>query len=157
RLARRLADHYPMADRGLLVAGAFPHDIGKIQELTWENGTIGYTDEGRLVGHLGITAQWLADRAREMPGYPQDLELHLTHLVLAHHGRLEYGSPKVPHTIEAFLVPALDEIDSRMNQMLGQMSRAPGEKWAEPQKHWERLLWKAPAPTEGGKAKGAPA
>ncbi|HLV60603.1 MAG TPA: OB-fold nucleic acid binding domain-containing protein [Fredinandcohnia sp.] len=157
RLARRLADHYPMADRDLLVAGAFLHDIGKIQELTWENGTIGYTDEGRLVGHLVITAQWIAERARVITGFPKELELHLTHLVLAHHGRLEYGSPKVPHTIEAFLVHALDEIDSRMNQMLGQMSRAPGEKWAEPQKHWERLLWKAPAPTEGGKAKGAPA
>ena len=157
RLARRLADHYPMADRDLLVAGAFLHDLGKIQELAWENGNITYTDEGRLVGHLVITAQWIAERARVIKGFPRDLENHLIHLVLAHHGRLEYGSPKVPHTIEAFLVHALDEIDSRMNQMLGQMARSPGERWAEPQKHWERLLWKAPAPTEGGKLRGAPA
>lgn len=157
RLARRLADHYPMADRDLLIAGAFLHDIGKIQELSWQKGNITYTDEGRLVGHLVITAQWIAERAKVITGFPKELELHLTHLVLAHHGRLEYGSPKIPHTIEAFLVHALDEIDSRMNQMLGQMARSPGEKWAEPQKHWERLLWKAAAPTEGGKAKGAPA
>lgn len=157
RLAHRLADHYPMADRDLLVAGAFLHDLGKIQELAWENGNITYTDEGRLVGHLVITAQWIAERARVIQGFPKDLENHLIHLVLAHHGRLEYGSPKVPHTIEAFLVHALDEIDSRMNQMLSQMARSPGEKWAEPQKHWERLLWKAPAPTEGGKLRGAPA
>lgn len=156
RLARRLADHYPMADRDLLIAGAFLHDIGKIQELQWRGGNIGYTDEGRLIGHLVITAQWIAERAKVITGFPKELEMHLTHLVLAHHGRLEYGSPKVPHTIEAFLVHALDEIDSRMNQMLGQMARAPGEKWAEPQKHWERLLWKAAAPTEGGKARGAP-
>jgi 3'-5' exoribonuclease len=156
RLARRLADHYPMADRDLLIAGAFLHDLGKIQELSWQKGNITYTDEGRLVGHLVITAQWIAERAKVITGFPKELEMHLTHLVLAHHGRLEYGSPKVPHTIEAFLVHALDEIDSRMNQMLGQMARSPGEKWAEPQKHWERLLWKAPAPTEGGRARGAP-
>lgn len=156
RLARRLADHYPMADRDLLVAGAFLHDIGKVQELSMRGGTIAYTDEGRLVGHLVMTAQWIAERAKVITGFPKELELHLTHLVLAHHGRLEYGSPKVPHTLEAFLVHALDEIDSRVNQMLGQMARAPGEKWAEPQKHWERLMWKAPAPTEGGKARGAP-
>lgn len=156
RLARRLADHYPMADRDLLIAGAFLHDLGKIQELSWQKGNITYTDEGRLVGHLVITAQWIAERAKVITGFPKELEMHLTHLVLAHHGRLEYGSPKVPHTIEAFLVHALDEIDSRMNQMLGQMARSPGEKWAEPQKHWERLLWKAPAPTEGGRLRGAP-
>jgi 3'-5' exoribonuclease len=156
RLAQRLADHYPMADRDLLVAGAFLHDLGKVQELSWEKGGTTYTDEGRLVGHLVMTAQWIAERAKVITGFPKDLEIHLTHIVLAHHGRLEYGSPKIPHTLEAFLVHALDEIDSRVNQMLGQMAQSPGAKWAEPKKHWERLLWKAPAPTEGGKERGEP-
>lgn len=156
RLAQRLADHYPMADRDLLVAGAFLHDLGKVKELSWEKGGTTYTDEGRLVGHLVMTAQWIAERAKVISGFPKELEIHLTHLVLAHHGRLEYGSPKIPHTLEAFLVHALDEIDSRVNQMLGQMAQSPGAKWAEPKKHWERLLWKAAAPTEGGKERGEP-
>lgn len=155
-LAQKLADHYQMADRDLLVAGAFLHDIGKIHELSYDKGGTGYSDEGRLVGHLVMTAQWIHEKARSIPGFPRELELHLTHIVLAHHGRLEYGSPKLPHTIEAFLVHELDEIDSRMNSMLGQMARAPGDRWAEPTKGYERLLWKAPSPTEEGRRKGPP-
>lgn len=155
-LAQKLADHYPMADRDLLVAGAFLHDIGKIHELSYDKGGTGYTDEGRLVGHLVMTAQWIHEKARSLPGFPKELELHLTHIVLAHHGRLEYGSPKLPHTLEAFLVHELDEIDSRVNSMLSQMGRAPGDRWAEPTKGYERLLWKAPSPTEEGRRKGPP-
>ncbi|AKU90453.1 3'-5' exoribonuclease YhaM family protein [Vulgatibacter incomptus] len=157
RLAGRLADQYPMADRDLLIAGAFLHDIGKVSELSYDKGATGYTDEGRLIGHLVMTATWIAERARAITGFPKELELHLVHMVLAHHGRLEYGSPKLPMTLEAFLVHALDEIDSRVNAMLGQMARSPGQRWAEPQKAHERLVWKAPAPTEGGRKRGAPA
>lgn len=156
KLAQRLADHYPMADRDLLIAGAFLHDLGKIHELSFDGGNTSYTDEGRLVGHLVMTAQWIHERARSIPGFPRELELHLTHIVLAHHGRLEYGSPKVPMTLEAFLVHELDEIDSRMALLLAHMARSPGDRWAEPTKAYETLLWKGPAPTEEGRRKGAP-
>lgn len=154
RLAQRLADHYPMVDRDLLVAGAFLHDLGKVAELSYDKGGTGYTDEGRLVGHLVMTAQWIHERARTLPGFPKELELHLTHIVLAHHGRLEYGSPKLPMTLEAFLVHELDEIDSRVNSWLGHMARAPGDRWAEPTKGYESLVWKAATPTEEGKRRG---
>ncbi len=157
RLAGRLADHYPMADRDLLIAGAFLHDLGKIDELSYGKGGTSYTDEGKLVGHLVMTATWIRERARVLSGFPKDLENHLIHIVLAHHGRLEYGSPKLPMTIEAFLVHELDEIDSRMNAMLGQMARSPGSRWTDPQKGYERMLWKGSAPTEGGKRRGPPA
>jgi 3'-5' exoribonuclease len=157
RLAGRLADHYPMVDRDLVVAGAFLHDVGKAVELDNSKGGTVYTDEGKLVGHLVITAQWIHERAKVISGFPKDLELHLTHLVLAHHGRLEYGSPKPPMTLEAFLVHELDEIDSRMNAFLVQMAREPDERWAEPQKPYQRELYKGPAPTEAGRRKGPPA
>ncbi|HEY0839294.1 MAG TPA: HD domain-containing protein, partial [Vulgatibacter sp.] len=153
RLASKLADHYPMADHDLLLAGAFLHDLGKISELSYDKGITTYTDEGKLVGHLVMTATWIKERAAAIPGFPKDLEHHLVHLVLAHHGRLEYGSPKLPMTIEAFLVHELDEIDSRIDAMLGQMARSPGKKWTDPQKTHERMLWKAPAPTEAGRRK----
>lgn len=157
RLAHRLCDHYPMVDRDLVVAGAFLHDLGKTVELDNSKGGTVYTDEGKLVGHLVITAQWIHERAKVISGFPRELEWHLTHLVLAHHGRLEYGSPKVPMTLEAFLVHELDEIDSRMNAFLVQMARDPDERWAEPQKAYQREMFKGPAPTEGGKRRGPPA
>lgn len=154
RLAQRLADHYPMVDRDLLVAGAFLHDLGKVRELDWDKGGTSYTDEGRLVGHLVMMAQMIHERAKTIGGFPRELELHLTHIVLAHHGRLEYGSPKLPMTLEAFLVHELDEIDSRVASWLAQMARAPGDRWAEPTKGYEALLWKGAMPTEEGRRKG---
>jgi len=157
RLAGRLADHYPMADRDLLLAGAFLHDLGKISELNYDRGTTTYTDEGKLVGHLVMTATWIHEKAKAISGFPKEIENHLVHMVLAHHGRLEYGSPKLPMTIEAYLVHALDEIDSRIDSMLGQMARSPGAKWTDPQKTHERMLWKGPAPTEAGRRRGSPA
>src|SRR6266540_55584 len=106
KLAHRLADQYPQVDRDLLVAGAFLHDLGKIRELQGERNAE-YTDEGRLVGHHVMAAQWIHDKARRV-GVPRDLEHHVVHLVLAHHGKLEYGSPKVPMTLEALLTHYID-------------------------------------------------
>ena len=150
KLAHRLADHYPMADRDLLIAGAFLHDVMKVKELAFERGTE-YTDEGRLVGHLVMTAQQIHQRARAIEGFPELLEWHLTHIVLAHHGSLEYGSPKVPATLEALLVHELDELDSRVSSWLGLMQRDGGDNWTQFDKLYERHIWKGPAPTAGGK------
>src|SRR5512144_1870828 len=116
KLAHRLADHYPQIDRDLLVAGAFFHDLGKIRELSFER-QVEYSDEGRLIGHLVMTAQWIHDKARRV-GIPRDLEQHVVHLVLSHHGKLDYGSPKVPMTLEAVLTHEIDELDSRVNSWL---------------------------------------
>ena len=86
RLGQRVADHYPMLDRDLVLAGALLHDIGKVQELAWDGGNTRYTDEGRLVGHIVMTAQAIREKAARIPGFPPLLEAHLTHGVLAHHG-----------------------------------------------------------------------
>jgi 3'-5' exoribonuclease len=151
RLALRLCEQYPQADRDLVVAGAFLHDVMKVKELSFDRGT-DYTDEGRLVGHLVMTAQQIHERAAKIDGFPKLLEYHLTHLVLAHHGQLEYGSPKLPATLEALLVHALDELDSRVNSWLGIMQKDPGtESWTEFNKLYERHLWKGPVPTAAGK------
>jgi 3'-5' exoribonuclease len=143
QLAHRIADHYPRADRDLLVAGAVLHDIGKVRELSAENG-IDYTTEGRLVGHLVLTLQWIHEKASRIPQFPRDLAMHLTHIVAAHHGQLEYGSPKVPQTLEAMLVHALDELDSRVQSWTMIMERDRGTEWTEYQKIYERFLFKGP-------------
>ncbi len=151
RLTLRVADHYPMADRDLLLAGALLHDVMKVGEISSEKG-FEYTDEGKLVGHLVMTAQKIREKTLEIPGFPPLLEQHITHLVIAHHGQLEYGSPKVPMTLEAFIVHAIDSLDSRVASWLEAMARDPNEKWTEPLRHYDRQLWKAPAPTSRGKS-----
>jgi 3'-5' exoribonuclease len=151
KLAHRMADHYPMADRDLLVAGALLHDIDKVREISSEKG-FEYTDQGRLVGHIVMTAQRIHQKASQLPGFPKALEHHLTHLVLAHHGHLEYGSPKVPMTLEAHIVHAIDDLDSRIASWLELMARDPNENWTEASKLYERHLWKGPSPTIRGKS-----
>ena len=151
RLANRMADHYPMADRDLLLAGALLHDIGKVSELSYDKA-FGYTDEGQLVGHIVMTAQQIHVKARAIPGFPKLLEQHITHIVLAHHGELEYGSPKVPVTLEAYLVHAIDSLDSRVASWLDIMAKDSNETWTETAKLYDRHLWKGPPPTARGKS-----
>jgi 3'-5' exoribonuclease len=141
-----------MADRDLLLAGALLHDIGKVTELSYEGDGFDYTDEGRLVGHLVMTAQKIREKALRIEGFPPLLEQHLTHLVLAHHGQLDYGSPKVPMTIEAQIVHAIDSLDSRIASWLEQMAKEPNDTWTSPNRIVDRHLWKGPSPTTRGRA-----
>jgi 3'-5' exoribonuclease len=153
KLAHRIAEHYPMADRDLLVAGALLHDIYKVKELSYEHD-FSYTDEGRLVGHLVMTAQAIREKASKIPDFPPLLEHHLTHLVIAHHGQLEYGSPKVPMTLEALLVHLIDLMDSRVQSWLDLMGRdsSNSDRWTDHSKLYDRQIWKGPAPTARGKS-----
>jgi 3'-5' exoribonuclease len=152
RLGQRVADHYPVLDRDLVIAGALLHDIGKLHELAWDGGNTRYTDEGRLVGHLVMTAQAIHAKAAGIPGFPPLLEQHITHIVLAHHGQLEYGSPKLPMTLEAHVVHVIDSLDSRLASWLDIMARDPGATWTEQAKLYDRHLWKGPPPTTRGRA-----
>ncbi|MBM4378599.1 MAG: HD domain-containing protein [Deltaproteobacteria bacterium] len=151
RLAHRIADHYPQADRDLLVAGALLHDILKVKEISSERG-FEYTDEGRLVGHITMTAQAIREKASRLEAFPALLEQHLTHIVISHHGQLEWGSPKLPMTLEAMLVHMLDSIDSRVASWLEIMQKDQNERWTENARLYDRHLWKGPVPTTRGRA-----
>jgi len=109
------ADAY-RANRDLLVAGAILHDIGKLEELSYSLGTA-YTTEGNLVGHIAIGAGIVRDLAREIPEFPADLLMQLEHLILSHHGSRENGSPVEPMTVEAFILAAADDLDSKIHQV----------------------------------------
>ena len=145
QLGWRICDHYPQLDRDLITAGCLLHDLGKTRELTSETG-FDYSDEGRLVGHLVMTCQWIHERVQRIEGFPRELEWHLVHLVAAHHGQLEFGSPKVPHTMEAMVVHALDDLDSRVNSfgLLFEKSRTESS-WTEYQRLYDRSLFKGPS------------
>jgi 3'-5' exoribonuclease len=110
-----LAERYG-ARRDLLVAGAVLHDIGKLQELSYDFAT-DYTVEGNLVGHIAIGVGMLRDLIRERPEFPAGLAMELEHLVLSHHGAKDLGSPVEPMTIEAFLLAAADDLDAKIHQI----------------------------------------
>jgi 3'-5' exoribonuclease len=153
QLGWRICDHYPQLDRDLVTAGALLHDIGKAREISPEPG-FEYTDEGKLVGHLVLTCQLIRETAARIPDFPQELEWRLTHLVVAHHGRHEYGSPKEPVTLEAMVVHALDELDTRVASFGQLMAEAPG-RWTESKNLYRRQLLKSePQPPDGRRFEG---
>lgn len=148
QVASLLAGHYPGVDRDLLVAGALLHDIGKTEELLNATGVIEYTDIGRLKGHLVIGCEMIGRIARTINDFPDALLIHLQHLVLSHHGRLEFGSPVVPMTAEALLLSFIDDMDAKMN-LLEQLSRKVKNdepQWSEYQRSLERYLLLRPMP-----------
>ena len=107
------AKAYPVLNRDLLVTAAIFHDIGKLKELSTfpEND---YTDAGQLLGHIMIGAEWIGEAIRNIEGFPVVLANELKHCILAHHGELEYGSPKKPALIEALALSFADNIDAKM-------------------------------------------
>ena len=108
---------YPVLNRDLLLTAAMFHDIGKTKELSAfpEND---YTDDGQLLGHIIIGSQMVKERIDTMPGFPKKLERELIHCILAHHGELEYGSPKKPALLEALALNFADNTDAKMETML---------------------------------------
>lgn len=142
RLTDAVAPLYPEADRSILVFGAVFHDFGKIFELSYERG-FEYTDEGKLVGHIPIGTIILDQHIRAIEGFPSQLEYQLKHILLSHHGRLEYGSPKVPQTIEAEIVHLLDTLDSRMESILTFIKSDKGSgRWTSMHKAFQRSYYK---------------
>ena len=113
KLADLLSAYYTQLDRDLLAAGAILHDFGKIWELSSE-GAFDYTREGRLVGHIVLTAQLIDRTAAALPGFPAQTRNNLVHLILSHHGEYEFGSPKKPKLREALVLSHLDSLDSHL-------------------------------------------
>ena len=114
-LARVTAAHYH-ADLDLLLTGVLLHDIGKIYELNYERG-FSYSPDGQLIGHINIAVRMVADKLRGLPDFPPTLRTLVEHMVLSHHGHLEFGSPKLPQFPEALLLHYLDDLDSKMEAM----------------------------------------
>lgn len=130
QLARMVGPHYKDVDTDLLLAGAVLHDIGKIDELTYDRG-FGYSSDGQLLGHIMIGIRMIEEKLQQMPDFPPRLRTLLEHLILSHHGELAFGSPKVPLFPEALLLHHLDNLDSKMECM-----RSLVEKDRLQEGHW---------------------
>lgn len=116
RLCDFYCKNYTILNRDLLITAAALHDIGKIKELS-AFPTNDYTDEGQLIGHIVIGSEWISDAVRQIPGFPPKLARELKHCILAHHGKLEYGSPKMPSLAEAVALNYADDTDAKMQTM----------------------------------------
>jgi len=115
QLCRFAAQHYS-ADLDLLLTGAVLHDVGKVYELSYDR-SFGYTPEGQLLGHMVIGLRIVADKLAHQPEFPSRLRTLVEHLIISHHGKYEFGSPKLPQFSEALLFHYLDDMDSKMECM----------------------------------------
>jgi 3'-5' exoribonuclease len=125
-LADRVCPHYPIIDRDLLLTGVILHDIGKVRELSWEIG-FEYTIEGVLLGHIQIGAA-LAERTIDnLPNFPPKLKTLVLHMILSHHGKLEFGSPKLPMIPEAIMLNFIDDLDAKMQAVAAEFDKSAKE------------------------------
>jgi 3'-5' exoribonuclease len=106
---------YPQINRDLLLTGALLHDVGKTREFTYERD-IDYSDEGRLLGHVVLSDRMITERMAEIPDFPPELALRLRHMVVSHHGRYEWGSPRRPKTLEACALHYVENLDAQVNR-----------------------------------------
>lgn len=119
RIAESVAPHYAQLDVDMLLVGVFLHDLGKLDELTYD-GELSYSDPGQMLGHLVQGAIELERRALQVmretgQAIPDDLIWRLQHMIISHHGQLDHGSPKVPMTIEAIVLHYIDDMDAKVN------------------------------------------
>jgi len=119
QLGDQVCDHYEFLRRDLLLAGLVLHDVGKIEELSFSRG-FRYSTRGQLLGHISIGLEMVQEKMRQIPGFPAELKGQIEHIILSHHGKVEFGSPKEPVFPEALLVYFLDEVDSKLEAMRAQ-------------------------------------
>lgn len=143
RLMKMISTHYTFVNYDLLVFGAIFHDLGKIWELEINSDFIQYTQKGRLLGHMQLACELIDKKAARILGFPEDLKDILKHIILSHHGKLEYGSPKRPKFIEAVIVAMIDDLDSKINtiQTFIESERETGESWSRYNEGFERYFF----------------
>jgi len=146
KLAVTLSPHYKV-NVSYVVAGCILHDICKIYELS-EGPVVEYTEEGKLIGHLVKGLEIVDLFASKINNFPYSVKTHLKHILLSHHGEYEYGSPKIPHTSEAFLVHLIDLMDSKMSSF-EQVKKADSSTnhWSGFVKHLDRIVYKSQLPS----------
>lgn len=117
RFCEYMAGAYPIINRDLLITAAMFHDVGKMEELSSFPAN-DYTDDGQLLGHIFLGAEMIGAKVKEIPGFPPKLSSELRHCILAHHGELEYGSPKKPAIAEAMALNFADNADAKFQTII---------------------------------------
>jgi 3'-5' exoribonuclease len=144
---------YPEVDPDLLVTGAILHDIGKVRELSWKS-SFSYTLEGQMIGHISIAQGMLREKLQVLQPFPDRLRVLVEHMILSHHGKYEFGSPKLPMTPEAILLSALDDLEAKMQNMRAEFGKElangkPGTGMTDWVRSMERPLLNSKAYLDG--------
>jgi len=142
KMADMACGNYTGMNRDLAVAACLLHDIGKTAELSYDR-SYGYTDEGNLLGHISMEFAWVHDAIAGLAGFPEETRRQLLHILLSHHGKLEFGSPVVPKTPEAILVHYLDDLDGKLASIFASIQDDTGTgNWTPYNKSLERMIYK---------------
>jgi 3'-5' exoribonuclease len=134
KICELMCEFHPELNRDLLISGAMLHDIGKIEELSFDSA-FEYTEKGKLVGHIVIASDLIRDEIKKISGFPADLENNLIHLILSHQGKLEHASPVVPKTAEAIALYQADELSAKVNAYKGAI-----EAELKPDSNWTKFI-----------------
>lgn len=123
---------YPQINRDFLISTALLHDIGKIEEYSLD-GTIKYTDKGKLIGHIIIGTEMIQEKIQQIHGFPDDLAMMIKHAILSHHGKFEFGSPKLPSILPAVALFYADDTDAKINGLvcMKEQNKDLDKKWSE--------------------------
>ncbi|MBC7741792.1 MAG: HD domain-containing protein [Bdellovibrionaceae bacterium] len=143
KLMKMMAAHYSYMDVDLLLFGAIFHDLGKVWELDIQREQIQYSHKGRLLGHMQLACELIDKKAQRILGFPEDLREVMKHIVLSHHGKLEYGSPVRPYFMEAMMVAMIDDLDSKVDtvQNFIESERQTGESWSRYNDNFDRYFY----------------
>lgn len=138
-LCDHVSQQYGRINRDLLITSALLHDVGKVQELTFER-TIDYSEEGRFLGHVILGVTLVSDKASRIPSFPEEKLRLLLHAIVSHHGELEWGSPKRPKTIEALILHHVDNLDAKVKGFLEIVEGSRDAEWTDLRNLFRRPL-----------------
>ncbi len=128
KLILKVVENYRGVDVDLLLIGGFLHDIGKVYEFSFDRA-FDYTDAGQLLGHLVMEVEMVSKKIETIPEFPAELALLVKHMLVSHHGAYEFGSPKLPQTLEAVILHSLDDLDGKIQAIQNMPEKEPGAKW----------------------------
>ncbi len=148
RMAAALPGIYRELNADLLMAGIILHDIGKTAEYVYD-AAIDHTWDGRLIGHIVIGHDMVRERIARLPGFPDELARMLLHIIVSHHGQMEFGSPKTPKFAEALAVHFLDNLDARIAMFRDAVDRNQGVKWTDYHPYLETNIYIGDRPEPG--------
>ena len=142
KLILKVVENYRGVDVDLLLIGGFLHDIGKVYEFTFDRA-LDYTDAGQLLGHLVMEVELVSKKIDTIPEFPAELALLVKHMLVSHHGTYEFGSPKLPQTVEAVILHALDDLDGKIQAIQNMPEKEPGSKWTAFHRAYGRSFYKS--------------
>jgi 3'-5' exoribonuclease len=149
KLILKVVENYRDVDVDLLLIGGFLHDMGKIYEFSFDR-SVEYTDKGQLLGHLVMEVEKVSEKIHAIPDFPEGLATLVKHMLVSHHGQYEFGSPKLPQTVEALILHYLDDLDGKIQSVQALMAKEAGTRWTSYHRTYGRSFFRGDGSKENG-------